>query len=87
VSGATIRRAGAALPLLLLQEEPVGRAAWAIADEFPQLEPVKRRGNRRYYQPPVLSGARNRLIGDDAQVDVNQSRQFIHQMRLELEEQ
>ena len=30
--------------------------------------------------------ARNRLLGEDAQVDLNQSQQLIHQMRLELEE-
>ena len=71
--------------------------------EFPQLKPVKRRGNRRYYQHDdvqmirrirsllyeqgfTIGGARNRLTGDDAQVDLNQSQQLIHQMRLELEE-
>jgi DNA-binding transcriptional MerR regulator len=55
--------------------------------EFPQLKPVKRRGNRRYYQrQDVLVIRRNRLTGDDAQVDLNQSQQLIHQMRLELEE-
>ena len=71
--------------------------------EFPQLKPVKRRGNRRYYQRQdvliirqirsllyeqgfTIGGARNRLTGDDAQVDLNQSQQLIHQMRLELEE-
>ena len=71
--------------------------------EFTQLRPVKRRGNRRYYQRQdvliirqirsllyeqgfTIGGARNRLTGDDAQVDLNQSQQLIHQMRLELEE-
>ena len=71
--------------------------------EFPQLKPVKRRGNRRYYQRQdvliirqirsllyeqgfTIGGARNRLLGDDAQVDLNQSQQLIHQMRIELEE-
>ena len=71
--------------------------------EFPQLKPVKRRGNRQYYQRQdvliirkirsllyeqgfTIGGARNRLTGDDAQVDLNQSQQLIHQMRLELEE-
>src|SRR5580658_7832453 len=54
--------------------------------EFPQLKPVKRRGNRRYYQRFTIGGARNRLTGSDAQVDLNQSQQLIHQMRLELEE-
>src|SRR6202795_1429515 len=70
--------------------------------EFPQLKPVKRRGNRRYYQRQdvliirqirsllyeqgfTIGGARNRLTGDDAQVDLNQSQQLIHQMRLQLE--
>src|SRR6202142_2656182 len=58
--------------------------------EFPNLKPVKRRGNRRYYQRHdvlmirqirsllyeqgfTIGGARNRLTGDDAQVDLNQS--------------
>ena len=71
--------------------------------EFPQLKPVKRRGNRRYYQRSdvlvirtirsllyeqgfTIGGARNRLTGDDAQVDLSQSQQLIRQMRLELEE-
>ena len=71
--------------------------------EFPQLKPVKRRGNRHYYQRQdvliirqirsllyeqgfTIGGARNRLAGDDAQVDLNQSQQLIHQMRVELEE-
>ena len=38
---------------------------------------------KRYF---TIGGARNRLTGDDAQVDLNQSQQLIHQMRLELEE-
>jgi DNA-binding transcriptional MerR regulator len=66
--------------------------------EFPQLKPVKRRGNRQdvlvirqirgllYEQGFTIGGARNRLTGDDAQVDLNQSQQLIHQMRIELEE-
>src|SRR5271169_768795 len=71
--------------------------------EFPQLKPVKRRGNRRYYQRQdvliirqirsllyeqgfTIGGARNRLKGGEAQVDLNQSQQLIHQMRIELEE-
>ena len=71
--------------------------------EFPQLKPVKRRGNRRYYQRQdvlvirqirsllyeqgfTIGGARNRLTGDDAQTDLTQSQQIIHQMRIELEE-
>ena len=38
--------------------------------EFPQLKPVKRRGNRRYYQ----------------RHDVTQSQQIVKQLRQELEE-
>jgi len=71
--------------------------------EFPQLKPVKRRGNRRYYQRQdvliirqirsllyddgfTIGGARQRLTGDDAKSDVNQSQQIIKQLRLELEQ-
>lgn len=71
--------------------------------EFPHLKPLKRRGNRRYYQRQdvilirqirsllyehgfTIGGARQRLSGDDAKVDVNQSQQIIRQMRVELEE-
>ncbi|MFV8833403.1 MerR family transcriptional regulator [Aquisalimonas sp.] len=71
--------------------------------EFPQVKPVKRRGNRRYYQRQdvilirqirsllyeegfTIGGARQRLSGDDAREDLNQSQQVIHQVRLELEE-
>jgi len=71
--------------------------------EFPQLKPVKRRGNRRYYQRQdvilirqirsllyehgfTIGGARQRLSGEEARVDVNQSQQIIRQLRLELEE-
>lgn len=71
--------------------------------EFPQLKPVKRRGNRRYYQRHdvlmirqirsllyeqgfTIGGARQRLSGDEAKDDVNQSQQIIRQMRTELEE-
>jgi len=71
--------------------------------EFPQLKPVKRRGNRRYYQRHdvlmirqirsllyeqgfTIGGARQRLSGDEAKEDVNQSQQIIRQMRMELEE-
>ncbi|MCB1741464.1 MAG: MerR family transcriptional regulator [Gammaproteobacteria bacterium] len=71
--------------------------------EFPQLKPLKRRGNRRYYQRQdvilirqirsllyehgfTIGGARQRLSGEDAKVDVNQSQQIIRQLRLELEE-
>ena len=71
--------------------------------EFPQLKPVKRRGNRRYYQRQdvilirqirsllyehgfTIGGARQRLSGEEARVDVNQSQQIIRQLRVELEE-
>lgn len=71
--------------------------------EFPQLKPVKRRGNRRYYQRQdvlvirqirallyeegfTIGGARQRLTGDEARSDSNQSQQIIRQMRIELEE-
>jgi len=71
--------------------------------EFPQLKPVKRRGNRRYYQRQdvliirqirallyeqgfTIGGARQRLQGEAAKEDVNQSQQIIRQVRLELEE-
>jgi len=71
--------------------------------EFPQLKPLKRRGNRRYYQRQdvilirqirsllyehgfTIGGARQRLSGEDAKVDVNQSQQIIRQIRMELEE-
>ena len=71
--------------------------------EFPQLKPLKRRGNRRYYQRQdvilirqirsllyehgfTIGGARQRLSGEEARVDVNQSQQIIRQVRIELEE-
>jgi DNA-binding transcriptional MerR regulator len=69
--------------------------------EFPQLKPVKRRGNRRYYQrQDVLvirqirallydqgfGGARNRLEGEEAREDVTQTHQLARQLRVELEE-
>ena len=71
--------------------------------EFPQLKPLKRRGNRRYYQRHdvilirqirsllyehgfTIGGARQRLSGDEAKVDSNQSQQIIRQLRGELEE-
>jgi DNA-binding transcriptional MerR regulator len=71
--------------------------------EFPQLKPVKRRGNRRYYQRQdvlmirqirnllyeqgfTIGGARQKMSGEDAKEDVNQSQQIVHQVRLELEE-
>jgi len=71
--------------------------------EFPSLKPVKRRGNRRYYQRHdvilirqirsllyeqgyTIGGARQKLSGDDAKDDQNQSQQVVHQMRVELED-
>jgi len=71
--------------------------------EFPQLKPLKRRGNRRYYQRHdvilirqirsllyeqgfTIGGARQRLSGDDAKDDSNQSQQIVRQLRIELEE-
>jgi len=71
--------------------------------EFPQLKPVKRRGNRRYYQRHdvllirqirsllydegfTIGGARQRLEGNEAKDDVNQSQQIIKQTLVELEE-
>jgi len=71
--------------------------------EFPQLKPLKRRGNRRYYQRQdvilirqirsllyehgfTIGGARQRLSGDEARVDANQSQQIIRQLRVELED-
>ena len=63
--------------------------------EFPQLKPVKRRGNRRYYEKPradrteagfTIGGPRKRLDGDEAREDNTQARQVIRQVRAELEE-
>ena len=71
--------------------------------EFPQLKPIKRRGNRRYYQRHdvimirqirgllyeqgfTIGGARQKLSGEEAKDDNNQSQQIIRQMRNELEE-
>ena len=71
--------------------------------EFPQLKPVKRRGNRRYYQRQdvivirqirsllydqgfTIGGARNKLTGEEARIDVTQSQQIVRQVRVELEE-
>ena len=71
--------------------------------EFPQLKPVKRRGNRRYYQRHdvimirqirdllyeqgfTIGGARQKLSGESAKEDANQSQQIIRQIRTELEE-
>lgn len=71
--------------------------------EFPHLKPLKRRGNRRYYQRQdvilirqirsllyehgfTIGGARQRLSGEEAKVDVSQSQQIIRQLRTELED-
>ncbi len=71
--------------------------------EFTQLKPVKRRGNRRYYQRHdvilirqirnllydqgyTIGGARQKLTGEEAADDNNQSQQIMRQMRTELEE-
>ena len=71
--------------------------------EFPTLKPLKRRGNRRYYQRQdvilirqirsllyehgfTIGGARQRLAGEEAKEDVNQSQQIIRQLRAELED-
>ena len=71
--------------------------------EFAQLQPVKRRGNRRYYQRHdvllvrqirsllheqgfTISGARQRLQGEEVQEDITMSHQLVRQIRSELEE-
>lgn len=71
--------------------------------EFNNLKPVKRRGNRRYYQRNdvimirqirsllyehgyTISGAKQKLSGEEAKEDVSRSLQIIHQLRVELEE-
>ena len=71
--------------------------------EFPTLKPLKRRGNRRYYQRQdvilirqirsllyehgfTIGGARQKLSGEEAKVDINQSQQIIRQLRAELED-
>lgn len=71
--------------------------------EFPQLKPVKRRGNRRYYQRQdvilirqirhllysegyTITGARQRLSGEDAHVEDDQRKRMIHELRAELED-
>ena len=70
--------------------------------EFPNLKPMKRRGNRRYYQRQdvllirqirsllyehgyTISGARQKLNGEEAEDDTNQSKQLIRQCITELE--
>jgi len=71
--------------------------------EFPSLKPVKRRGNRRYYQRHdvltirqirsllyeqgfTITGARQRLEGEQGKVEATLSLQIIRQVRQELEE-
>src|SRR6516225_3871163 len=71
--------------------------------EFPNLKPVKRRGNRRYYQRHdvlmirqirsllydqgfTITGARQRLEGQQAKMEVSISNQIVRQVRMELEE-
>ena len=71
--------------------------------EFPSLKPLKRRGNRRYYQRQdvilirqirsllyehgfTIGGARQKLSGREAKVDINQSQQIIRQLRAEFED-
>lgn len=71
--------------------------------EFSQLRPIKRRGNRRYYQRQdvilirqirsllyehgfTIGGAKQHLIGETADSDMQRSQQIIHQLRIELEE-
>ena len=71
--------------------------------EFPNLKPVKRRGNRRYYQRHdvllirqirsllydqgfTITGARQRLEGEQGRLESTISSQIIKQVRLELEE-
>ncbi|HMN35559.1 MAG: MerR family transcriptional regulator [Chiayiivirga sp.] len=71
--------------------------------EFPNLKPVKRRGNRRYYQRHdvltirqirgllydqgfTITGARQRLEGEQGRAEATISSQIVHQVRVELEE-
>jgi DNA-binding transcriptional MerR regulator len=71
--------------------------------EFPNLKPVKRRGNRRYYQRHdvlmirqirsllydqgfTITGARQRLEGAQARMEVSITSQIVKQTRQELEE-
>ena len=70
--------------------------------EFSQINPVRRTGNRRYYQRQdvivvrqirsllydqgyTISGARQRLAGDDARQDQTQFRLLVRQMIAEME--
>ncbi len=71
--------------------------------EFPTLKPVKRRGNRRYYQRHdvltirqirallydqgfTITGARQRLEGEQGKAEASISAQIVRQVRMELEE-
>ena len=71
--------------------------------EFPNLKPVKRRGNRRYYQRHdvltirqirsllydqgfTITGARQRLEGEQGKAEASISTQIVRQVRMELEE-
>jgi len=71
--------------------------------EFTNLKPVKRRGNRRYYQRHdvlmirqirsllydqgfTITGARQRLEGQQQRAEVSISNQIVRQVRMELEE-
>ncbi|HVH33685.1 MerR family transcriptional regulator [Tahibacter sp. UC22_41] len=71
--------------------------------EFTNLKPVKRRGNRRYYQRHdvlmirqirsllydqgfTITGARQRLDGQQQRNEVSMSNQIVRQVRMELEE-
>ena len=71
--------------------------------EFPGLKPVKRRGNRRYYQRHdvltirqirsllydqgfTITGARQRLEGEQGRAEASISIQLARQVRMELEE-
>ena len=70
--------------------------------EFPMLKPMKRRGNRRYYQRKdvllirqirsllydhgyTISGACQKLSGEESKEDANQTHLLIRQMITELE--
>lgn len=70
--------------------------------EFPGLSPMKRRGNRRYYQRKdvvlirqirsllheqgyTISGARQKLSGEEAEIDSTQANQLSRQLISELE--
>jgi DNA-binding transcriptional MerR regulator len=71
--------------------------------EFPTLKPVKRRGNRRYYQRHdvliirqirsllyeegfTITGARQRIEGEQGKAEATISNQIVRQVRMELEE-